>query len=89
MQNAGEEVVTVVANATFGTQDNIAMYCLNISDGQNTKPTFFVKARNLDGNIKNASLAAQFVYTYVFVNQTFVDVFETKKNSLVSFSPAT
>lgn len=58
MQNYGEEVVTVVANATFGTPKNIAEHCLPVIDGLNTNPTFFVKASNLDGNIENASLAA-------------------------------
>ncbi len=87
-KNYGDDFVTVVRNATFGTPDDVAEYCLNISEGLEFNPTFFVKARNLDGNIKNASLAAQFVYTAVYVNQSFVDVFETKQNSLVKYSPA-
>ena len=79
MQKKGEENVTVVANATFGTPDNIAQYCLNIKEGyQDTFPAFFVKARNLDGNIENASLAAQYVYSAVSVNQTFIDIYEKK-----------
>ena len=87
MQNYGEEAVTV-RNATFGTSENIARYCLNISEGLISVPTFFVKARNLDGNIKNTSLAAQFVYSAVSVQQSFVDVFESKSHSLVFFKPA-
>ena len=61
----GEEVVTVVRNATFGTPENVASYCIPVIQGMNTEPTFFVKVRNLDGNIENASLAAQFVYSAV------------------------
>jgi hypothetical protein len=65
MKNYGEDFFKEVANATFGTPDNTTTYCLYISDGLKSNPTFIVKARNLDGNIKNASLAAQFVYTRV------------------------
>ena len=89
MQNYGEDFPTVVANATFGTSVNVAQHCLNISDGLKSNPTFFVKARNLDGNIKNASLAAQFVYSAVNVDQTFIDVTKIKRNSLVFFENAT
>ena len=88
MQNYGDDFVTVVRNATFGTPNDVAEYCLPVIDGLNTQPTFFVKARNLDGNIENASLAAQFVYSAVYLEQSFVDVFEETRNSLVFFKPA-